>query len=113
MSGIGIIVDGREMPYDHVRKFDGIVLDLGYKNPEWRGSYFTGFSVSPLEYRKQNPTCASVDITHEPSGAVTFRIRSDFGGVYSSAVTLPAVLKDEIETAIAAIRANGLLPEGT
>ncbi len=102
-----IRLNGKVVPYDKVIKFNCIELLLGFTNPEWQGTYGTGFTVSPLEYRRNHPTDAGVTIKHG-NKRTKFTITSDYGS--SSTVELPTKqYAAEIAAAIAVVKAERLL----
>lgn len=82
--------------YDKVRRFDCNVVDLGYNEG---GSFFTVIPISPVEYRRANPTKAHVEIT-EPAAVpnhILFSIWDDWGSCHE--IYLPRKMSAEIEAA--------------
>lgn len=93
--------------YSKIRKFDCRIIDVGWQ--EGGGGYFTVLPVSPLEYRKRNPTKASVQIIEQPYGYVTFLIVDDWGDQHS--VRIHKSLDAEIKLATKIARDENLLLE--
>ena len=93
--------------YDSIREFDCCILD--FKRGE-RAGYFTILPISSLDYRRNNPTMASVKIKKDEL-KTDFIIKDDFGEKY--VVSIDNVHEKEIEYAINFAKEQGLLKEQT
>lgn len=92
-----VIWQGRE--YYGINKFDCRIVDL--KSTKNGGTYFTGIPISPLEYRKKNPTKAEVKIIKvEITKSVNYTIfivYDDWGTPHK--MMIPDTMSEEIKIA--------------
>lgn len=79
-----------------IEKFDCHVVDL--KTTPNGGGYCTVIPISDLDYRKKNPTKASVSVKQLKNGYTEFLIRSDWGQEYQ--MLIPTIQKGKIDFAI-------------
>lgn len=92
-----------DQEYDYILKFDGKIVELGYKEG---GSYFTCLAISPIEYRKTNPTKAKASVTKFDNVTI-FDISDDWGEWHR--MVIPNSLASIIERAISGLKAQNLL----
>lgn len=90
--------------WDRIVRFDCHIVELGYHDGP--GGYFTALPISPLSYRRQNPTQASVRIFRGHRHMV-FEITTDYGD--RKEMRIPFAMKAEITAAVDAARAMELL----
>jgi hypothetical protein len=93
--------------FEDIIDFDGIVLRLSYNMgaPSW--NYCTVLPISPMGFRRNSPTKASISI-EEFEEKVSFLITDDYGVKYT--LIIDRALQHRIDYAITAIRENELTP---
>lgn len=96
-----IIWEGEK--YSQIKKFDCRVVELETKEG---GGYCIALPISPLSFRKTNPTKAKVKIITKKD-FTDFIITDDWG--YPRIMSIPNEMKSEIQTAIKSAVKNGLL----
>lgn len=95
----------KNQKYYGVKEFDGKVIHL-YTEPTLHGTFMTVIPISPLEYRKEKPTKAKVEVV-EDSDWTNFIMTDDWGERYT--IQLHNSLSYEIAYAKQMCIKNGLL----
>ena len=95
----------KDMKFDKVEQFDCHVLSFEYKEG---GRYWTVLPISPLEYRKDYPTGACVEVEYGKR-STKFFITDDCRRTHI--VILTNKHKEAIEFAVNEAREQGLLKE--
>lgn len=56
------IIIGSFNSYNKIKELTPYTISLGFKNPNWPGTYFTTTSISSLAYREKYPTKAYINL---------------------------------------------------
>ena len=92
-------------PFFSIKRFDCVEVSL--QPVADGGGYYTCLPISPLSYRKNNPTKAMVRVQKMDNGYTEFLINDDWGT--ERQMLVPNYMKVEIEKAIRSAKKNKLL----